>query len=143
MASREIRDLSPAMQVLYNRFHDRVRRDPELAREGVTVLLTCTHRSDEEQDRLYAQGRTTPGPIVTRAKAGKSWHNAKTPQGDPAAEAFDVVPLRLGKPVWGTEGADLVLWMRIGEHGKAVGLKWYGDPDAAFREMPHFQNPDV
>jgi peptidoglycan LD-endopeptidase CwlK len=31
-------------------------------------------RTAEEQDRLYAQGRTTPGPIVTRARAGESAH---------------------------------------------------------------------
>jgi peptidoglycan L-alanyl-D-glutamate endopeptidase CwlK len=143
MASREIRDLSPAMQVLYNRFNDRCRRDQDLARAGVTVLLICTYRSDEEQEELYAQGRTKPGAIVTRAKPGKSKHNARLPTGEPAAEAFDVVPLRHGRPVWGTEGEDGELWQKVGAHGVAVGLKWYGSPDAAFREFPHFQNPDV
>lgn len=31
-------------------------------------------RSFEDQDRLYAQGRTAPGQIVTNAKAGQSPH---------------------------------------------------------------------
>lgn len=139
MSSREIRDLSPEMQVLYNKFADRCRRDTNLLKDGVSVLLTCTYRSNEEQTKLYEQGRTQPGHIVTNAKAGKSKHNV-TVNGVPAAEAFDVVPLRNGKPVW--DSADPA-WQVIGAHGKAVGLKWYGDPDAAFRELPHFQNPEA
>lgn len=139
MASRNIADLSPAMQVLYNKFNDRCRRDINLLKEGVSVLLTCTYRSAEEQDRLYAQGRTAPGRIVTNAKGGKSKHNAVNAQGRPAAEAFDVVPLVHGKCEWD----DPTLWEIIGAHGKAVGLKWYGDPGSPFREMPHFQNPEA
>lgn len=139
MASRNIADLSPAMQVYYNKFNDRCRRDVDLQKMGCSVLVTCTYRSGDEQDRLYAQGRTAPGAIVTNAKAGKSAHNATTPQGAPAAAAFDVVPVVDGKPVWdGKHPA----WAVIGAHGKAVGLKWYGDPDAAFHELPHFQDPD-
>lgn len=156
MASREIKHLSPAMQVLYNKFNDRCRRDEWFQRNGVTVLLICTYRSGEEQDALYAQGRTKPGKVVTNARAGRSKHNATLPGTDtPAAEAFDVVPLRHGKMIWGTSGDgidedptddhkdDLEVWQRVGAHGVAVGLKWYGSPGSAFREFPHFQNPDV
>lgn len=32
-------------------------------------------RSIAYQDDLFAQGRTKPGKIVTKAKGGKSWHN--------------------------------------------------------------------
>lgn len=150
MASREIRDLHPDVQVLYNKFFDRCRRDTWLLKNGVTVLLTCTYRSKDEQDALYARGRTAPGPVATNAKAGQSKHNAETPQGAPAALAFDVVPLRHGRPVWGTSGAgvnedesddatnDLEVWQRIGAHGKAVGLKWAGDW-VKFKEFPHFE----
>lgn len=152
MASREIRDLHPHLQVLYNKFHDRCRRDTWLLRAGVTILLTCTYRSGDEQNRLYAQGRSSPGRIVTNAKAGQSRHNATTPQGNPASEAFDIVPLRHGKPIWGTSGDgidndptddmtdDLEAWQRVGEHGKAVGLEWAGEW-TRFREFPHFQLP--
>jgi peptidoglycan L-alanyl-D-glutamate endopeptidase CwlK len=140
MASRNIGDLSQAMQVLYNRFNDRCRRDLELLKLGVSVLLVCTYRSAAEQDALYAQGRTAPGAIVTRAKGGQSKHNATTPQGRPAAEAFDVVPVVNGTPVWNdTDPA----WQMIGANGVAVGLKWYGSPGSPFRECPHFQNPAV
>src|SRR5688572_22238652 len=32
-------------------------------------------RTVKEQDALFAKGRTTPGPIVTKARGGKSYHN--------------------------------------------------------------------
>jgi peptidoglycan L-alanyl-D-glutamate endopeptidase CwlK len=149
MASREIRHLSDVMQVLYNKFNDRCRRDVELLKIGVTVLLICTHRDNEEQATLYAKGRTAPGKIVTNAKPGQSKHNATLPDGTPAAEAFDVVPLIHGKPVWAdkddpaTPEDEAWIWQRVGEHGVAVGLTWYGSPGSKFPEKPHFQNPDV
>jgi len=34
-----------------------------------------TLRTFAEQDNLYAQGRTKPGPVVTYAKGGQSYHN--------------------------------------------------------------------
>ncbi len=147
MASRSIGDLSPAMQVLCNRHLDRCRRDLELKKRGVEVILTCTYRDDEEQNRLYAQGRTTPGRIVTNAKAGQSAHNHKTAQGKPAADAYDVLVLLHGKPVWvddqTTPENEMELWEVVGAHGTAAGLKWYGAPGARFPEKPHFQNPEV
>lgn len=153
MASREIKDLRPEMQVLFNKFNDKVRRDPWFQRNGISLLLTCTYRSEEEQSQLYARGRTAPGPIVTNAKAGQSKHNATTPQGAPAASAFDVVPLRHGKPIWGTTGAgtneddsddatnDLEVWQRLGSHGMSVGLAWAG-MWVKFKEYPHFEMKD-
>ena len=38
-------------------------------------FITATFRSNEAQDKLYAQGRTVPGGKVTNAKAGQSLHN--------------------------------------------------------------------
>lgn len=154
MASREIKHLSQTMQVLYNKFHDRCRRDPWMLKNGISILLTCTYRSPEEQDKLYAQGRSTLGRIVTNARAGKSHHNTRLPDGTPAARAFDIVPLRHGKPVWGTSGNgvdddpsddekdDLEVWQRIGAHGEAVGLEWAGRW-TRMREFPHFQEPEA
>jgi peptidoglycan L-alanyl-D-glutamate endopeptidase CwlK len=49
-----------------------------------------------------------------------------------------VVPLRFGKPVWGTSGEDGELWKKVGELGKAQGLEWAGDWKK-FKEFPHFQ----
>lgn len=121
---------------------------------AIDVMIICTWRSNTEQDALYAQGRTKPGKIVTRAKGGQSSHNFML-NGVPASLAFDVVPLRNGKTlVWGVHGDgidndptdddtdDLELWQRVGVIGKHCGLKWYGDPNASFREYPHFEHQD-
>ena len=111
-------------------------------REGIQLLVTCTYRDFAAQAQLYAIGRTAPGKIVTNAKPGFSWHNWR--------RAFDVVPLRNGKPVWGTKGNgidndptdddkdDLELWQKIGKLGKEAGLEWAGDW-VSFKEFPHFQ----
>ena len=93
---------------------------------GIDLLITSTYRDNESQDALYAQGRTKPGKIVTKAKAGQSFHNYKC--------AVDVVPLINGKPVWD----DTMLWSQIGGLGKQVDLEWAGDWKG-FQEYPHFQ----
>ena len=55
--------------------------------------------------------------------------------------AFDVVPLRHGKPVWDTSGANERLWQQIGALGESLGLEWAGRW-RKFRELAHFQFTD-
>lgn len=98
---------------------------------GIDLLVTSTYRDAESQAALYAQGRTAPGKIVTNAKPGQSWHNWRC--------ALDVVPLRNGKPVWGTSGEDGKLWEQVGKLGEAAGLEWAGRWKS-FKELAHFQN---
>ncbi|MFG6605291.1 M15 family metallopeptidase [Sulfitobacter sp. 1A10445] len=89
---------------------------------GFPIRVTSTYRSHEEQARLYAQGRTTPGNIVTNAKPGESFHNYGV--------AFDVVFREQGYD------ASPEMWQSLGSVGKALGLEWGGDwknPD-----RPHF-----
>ena len=47
-----------------------------------------------------------------------------------------MVPLIGGKPVWDAHHPH---WQLMGEIGAALGLNWYGRPDAPFREFPHFE----
>ncbi|OQS34275.1 peptidase M15 [Chromobacterium haemolyticum] len=129
MASRKIEDLHPDLQPLCREF---VRR---CEAAGVTALITTTYRSGAEQDELYAQGRTKPGPRVTNARAGQSAHNVMI-QGKPAARAFDVVPTIGGKPMWDAKHPH---WQVMGKIGMELGLNWYGRPNAPFREFPHFE----
>lgn len=98
--------------------------------EGIDLLVTSTYRDNESQAALYAQGRTTMGKIVTNANAGDSFHNYRC--------AVDVVPLRNGKPVWGTQGDDGELWNKIGKIGEEAGLEWAGNW-RTFKELAHFQ----
>lgn len=123
--SRRIEDLTLAVQ-------QRAQALVKAARDaGIDLLVTSTYRSNEEQAALYAQGRTKPGAIVTNARPGDSYHNWRC--------AFDVVPLRNGKPVWGTSGPDGDLWRKIGEMGESVELEWAGRWTGKLREMAHFQ----
>lgn len=98
--------------------------------QGIDLLITSTYRDVESQNTLYAQGRTAPGKIVTNARGGQSFHNFRV--------AFDVVPLRAGKPVWGTKGDNGALWRQVGDLGEAQGLEWAGRW-VRFPEFPHFQ----
>lgn len=96
---------------------------------GLDVLIYCTFRARDEQDRLYAQGRTAPGKIVTNARAGQSAHNFGL--------AFDGVPMVAGKPAWD----DHEVWQVYGRVAEAVGLEWAGTW-IRFKEMPHVQHPE-
>ncbi|MGI9141709.1 MAG: M15 family metallopeptidase [Fluviibacter sp.] len=117
--SRKIEDLHPHVASLCRKFIERCKE------AGVDVLVTSTYRDHESQNALYAQGRTAPGKIVTKAKGGQSFHNHKV--------AFDVVPLVNGKAIWNDEG----LWRKIGQIGQEVGLEWGGN--WKFQDKPHFQ----
>ena len=122
--SRALDDLLPPVRQRAQAFVDACKQ------AGIDILITSTFRDLESQAALYAQGRTMPGKRVTNAKPGQSYHNWRV--------AFDVVPLRDGKPVWSTTGADGKLWEQIGKLGEAVGLEWAGRW-TRFREFAHFQ----
>lgn len=95
-------------------------------RYGVDLLVTCAYRSPEDQDKLYAQGRTVLGvPIVTNARAGQSFHNWKC--------AIDVVPLLMGKPNWNST------YSLTSKVGKECGFFWGGDFTGKFKDFPHFE----
>ncbi len=160
MASQLLNDLKPPAFELALAFLD------ACDDAGLEVLIYCTYRSEREQAVLYRQGRPLwqimekadelrrqwhrpdlgdllidVGPqyesrVVTWAGPGQSIHNYR--------RAFDCVPLRSGKPVWGTELVeDHRLWQRMGEIGESVGLEWAGRWSPKKREYPHFQQPGV
>ena len=119
--SRSLDDLVPPARVRVESFLDAAKK------QGIDLLVTSTYRDNASQDALYAQGRTTPGKIVTNAKAGQSWHNYRC--------AVDVVPIVAGKPRWDVKDE---VWQQVGALGKAAGLEWAGDWKK-FKEYPHFQ----
>jgi hypothetical protein len=101
----------------------------EIAKAGIPVLVTAGRRTIAEQNVLYAQGRTKPGGIVTKAKGGQSPHNFGC--------AVDIVPLTGGKPDW---RCDPAIWESLGVIGRACGLVWGGD-FKSIRDRPHFESP--
>lgn len=136
MASRNILDLHPALQEKCRDFIF------NCASKGLDVIPICTYRSNEEQTLLYAQGRTTPGPIVTNLQAGQSKHNALNHDGKPASRAFDAVPVVNGKLDWAISGSDGEHWTLMGEAARALGLEWGGDWHGHLRDLDHFQLPN-
>lgn len=121
MASRSLDDLLPPVKARAIRF------EAACEAAGLPVLIYCTHRPDEEQDELYAIGRTKPGKIVTNARAGESWHNWRA--------AFDFVPLVFGKPAWN----DAERYRKCGVIAESVGLEWSGRWNGKLREVAHCQ----
>ena len=102
------------------------------AHAGIAILVTQDLRTREEQDTLYAKGRTVPPLgkqfIVTNAKGGQSYHNFGL--------AFDTVVLdSVGKADWNTGHPS---WARSAAIGKSLGLEWGGDWKT-FKDVPHFQ----
>lgn len=97
-------------------------------KENIDVLVYCTLRTYAEQGTLFAQGRTTPGPIVTNARAGQSAHNF--------GFALDFVPLMMGKPQW---SAGSLLYTRAIGLAEQHGLQSLRHSD--FPEWAHLQHP--
>lgn len=96
--------------------------------EPIMLIVSAGVRTWAEQNALYAQGRTTPGKIVTNAQAGYSWHNFGC--------AVDCEPEIVdGEIDW---NADHPQWKRMEVVGVSLGLisgaDWIRLVDA-----PHFQ----
>ena len=114
-------------QELHPLVQQKLKEHKELcASKGLFFQVVSTYRSIAEQDRLYAQGRTVAGSIVTNAKGGQSFHNWRV--------AYDICPVVNGKLDWGAEG----IFHAIGFYGKKVGLEWGGD-FSNIVDLPHFQ----
>lgn len=96
---------------------------------GLTWIITSGRRSMAEQTAIYAQGRTTPGPIVTRAGAGDSAHNF--------GEAADLAPLAAdGEAIWWN--APDGYWEAMGAIAQAHGLVW-GGIFKTIKDFPHIE----
>lgn len=93
---------------------------------GHTIIVTSGYRSIKKQNEIYAQGRSKPGKIVTKAKGGDSYHNYGL--------AVDLAFLVNGNISW----AENMPWELLGKEGKLFGLEWGGD-FKSIKDRPHFQ----
>lgn len=99
-----------------------------------SVRVVQGYRTFEEQSKLYAQGRTTPGKIVTNARAGASFHNYGL--------SIDFCLIIDGKEVsWDTKkdfDGDLIPdWMEVIKIFKDAG--WSSGADWKTKDMPHLE----
>lgn len=94
---------------------------------GIPCDIVEGARSFAVQQVIYDQGRTAPGPIVSNAPPGNSYHNYRL--------AVDLVPRAYKTmPGWNPAGA---YWSELGRIGESLGLTWGGrwsKPD-----LPHFE----
>ena len=127
MSSRSLDDLSPMFRPCADAFLQ------QCETYGLDVLVYCTLRSLAEQASLYAQGRTTPGRIVTNARPGSSAHNFGL--------ALDGVPLLNGKPIW-DEPLSGPNWQLYAQAARRAGCQWGGDWIGSLVEGPHVEIAD-
>ena len=124
--SRSIDDLAPEVRAKAQALVWETKA--ELGRD---LVIVSTLRTFEEQAALYAKGRTRPGPKVTNARPGYSWHNPLSAEG--LARAFDAAfRAPRGGVTW--RGP----WAKVGTLGEAMGLEW-GGRWPRFPDRPHFQ----
>lgn len=118
--SRDVKLLHPKLQKII----EKVKAD--CADAGLPLLITETFRTEDEQNRLYAQGRTTAGQIVTNARYPLSTHNWGV--------AFDFCRNEKGREYDDSGG----FFGRVGAIGRAYGLSWGGDWKN-FQDRPHLE----
>lgn len=92
---------------------------------GITIKIISGLRTYDEQNALFAQGRTLPGAIVTNAKGGQSNHNFGI--------AFDI-----GIFEGGQYRGESPKYKVVGALGVELGLEWGGNWKT-IRDEPHFQ----
>lgn len=94
----------------------------ECKAEGMQILVYCGFRSIEDQNNLYAIGRSDGKKIVTNAKGGQSFHNY--------GRAIDFVPVRNGQTAWDDTSTYLKA-QRIGKEFDLRAISW---------ELPHLED---
>ena len=92
---------------------------------GITIKVIGGTRSYEQQDALYARGRTAPGAIVTKARGGYSNHNFGI--------AFDIGVFSGGRYL-----PESPQYKAVGALGMELGLEWGGNWTSLV-DQPHFQ----
>jgi peptidoglycan L-alanyl-D-glutamate endopeptidase CwlK len=97
----------------------------KLGSDSLVLKIICATRTYAEQIALYAQGRSTPGPIVTNVPCGATTHNFGL--------AWDIGVFQANIYV-----AQSPIYAQAGAIGKGLGLEWGGDWQT-MRDESHFQ----
>src|SRR5947208_1411389 len=109
-------DLSEERLALVNPIlADRVRILANMLYPPIIIRVKEGLRSWNEQQKLYEQGRTTPGKIITQCPGGHSFHNFGL--------AVDLAPGDPSKPIWIPDwNASHPSWKRMEAVAASIGL---------------------
>lgn len=127
MASRKVEDLHQIFQPMVRELLSQGQKAIDSKFSGWEFFITDGFRSFEEQTKLYAQGRTTSGKIVTNAKAGQSAHNYGL--------AVDCAFQKDGQLSYDLKMYSLI-YPIARKLGFELGADWTG-----FTDKPHFEHP--
>jgi peptidoglycan LD-endopeptidase CwlK len=96
--------------------------------QGHVYVATSGYRSYKEQDLLFAQGRTAPGKICTKARGGQSAHNL----GLAMDFARDLDPRTPGlQPSWDLKDMQNLIDNSVA-YNLNPGANW-----TSFKDVPH------
>lgn len=107
----------------------------------VRIRIVQGLRTIDEQNALFAQGRTTPGKIVTNARGGRSFHNYGL------AFDFAIMYDKDGNGSFETLSWDVNYdfdkdgkkdWMEVVNVFKSLGFAWGGD-FTTIEDDPHIE----
>lgn len=105
------------------------------AADHIRIRVTQGLRTWDQQDLLYAQGRSDRGPVVTNARGGYSLHNFGL--------AVDIVPDQEGIPAFTPDwNAMDPRWRQVLELAKTCGLA-EGAQWRTFPDRPHLYPEEV
>jgi peptidoglycan L-alanyl-D-glutamate endopeptidase CwlK len=117
ISTERIKKLHVSMQKRVTAFMDAIEA------LGMTPRISSGLRTIDEQNALYAKGRTIKGAIVTNARGGESWHNYGL--------AIDLCFIKPDGDI------DFNVPDRVGKIAKEFKLEW--GATWAFEDRPHFQ----
>ena len=117
----KIQTLHPKLRPIASQFINKVEKDL-----GKKLRILDGYRTIAEQNALYEKGRTKPGPKVTNAKGGSSYHNYGL--------AFDAYYMTSD----GKVDLKTTLKQDVADIGKGLGLDWGGEFKTIV-DKPHFQ----
>lgn len=131
--SRDIKDAHPLLQAAW----PKIRAAYQELMPGRDLFITCTWRSVNRQKELFAQGRTTPGDVVTWVDGvtKKSLHNAYP------ARAIDVCVDEDADVTKVKVSYDWRLYSALDEICTGLNLEWGGNWSEKKRDRPHIQIP--
>lgn len=131
--SRNISELHPRLQEIIPKLK------AECKKQGITIGISECVRTVEEQNALYAKGRTTKGSIVTNCK-GTDY--ASMHQWGVAFDFYLIMDIdKDGKTSDDAYNDSTNVFTKVGKIGQKLGLEWGGSWKSIV-DKPHFQLPD-